>query len=51
MEFYRLPAAVREAEVARIMRDGEARFNHSVTAKQYFDIYEHMLNRPLVTTY
>jgi starch synthase/alpha-amylase len=51
MEFYRLPAAVREAEVARIMRDGEARFNHSVTAQQYFDIYEHMLNRPLVTTY
>jgi ADP-glucose type glycogen/starch synthase len=51
MEFHRRPASEREQEVARIMRESEARFSHAVTARLYFDIYERMLNRPLITTY
>lgn len=48
MAFYRLPAGDRAAEVARIMTEGASTFNHSVTARHYFDIYEKMLDRPLV---
>ena len=48
MEFFRLPEAVREAQIARIMREGEATFNHSVNARQYIDLYEKMLERPLI---
>jgi hypothetical protein len=30
------------------MTEGAGTFNHSVTAKRYFDIYEEMLDRPIV---
>lgn len=48
MEFFKRPAAERERHVARIMRKGLARFNHETCARTYIDIYEKMLNRPLV---
>ncbi|MGI6495501.1 MAG: glycogen synthase [Kiritimatiellia bacterium] len=48
MEFYALPAEQRAAHLARIMGDGLARFNHTVCAKAYIDIYERMLQRPLL---
>ena len=48
MKFYSNPAEVREAAVARVMREAKLRFNHDVTAKQYIGIYEKMLDRPLV---
>ncbi|MBR4522899.1 MAG: glycogen synthase, partial [Kiritimatiellae bacterium] len=48
MEFYMQPAEVREAEVARIMRESLQRFNHEECAKEYIQIYEKMLDRPLV---
>ncbi len=48
MEFYRLPREIRAAHVARVMREGLARFNHKVCAKSYIDIYERMLQRPLL---
>ncbi len=48
MDFYRLPAEVKNAEIARIMRDAKRRFTHEVTAQKYMDIYESMLHRPLV---
>jgi len=51
MDFYKRPAEDREHHVARIMRDGLARFNHDVCAKAYFNIYEQMLNRPLVRSF
>ena len=48
MEFYQLPSEIRETQVARVMQEATERFNHSVTAQAYFDIYQQMLNRPLV---
>ena len=51
MEFHKRPAEEREGQIARIMREGLARFNHEVCAKAYTDIYEQMLNRPLVRSF
>jgi starch synthase/alpha-amylase len=48
MEFYRLPAEVKQAQISRIMRESSARFTHANTAREYIDIYEQMLERPLV---
>ncbi|MBP7949919.1 MAG: glycogen/starch synthase [Verrucomicrobiales bacterium] len=48
MEFHRLPADVRDAQITRIMRESVQRFNHETTASRYFEIYEAMLRRPLV---
>lgn len=48
MSFYRCAEPVREKEIQRIMTDSVARFNHSVTARQYIDLYEKMLQRPLI---
>ncbi len=51
MAFWNLPREVRDAQIARIMRDGKARFNHNVCAQAYIDIYRRMLKRDLVTSY
>ena len=51
MEFYKRPAEERERNIARIMREGLARFNHETCAKSYIGIYEKMLNRPLVRSF
>ncbi len=48
MEFYRQPVAVRETQLRRIMDETRNTFNHAATAKAYIDLYEKMLNRPLV---
>lgn len=48
MAFHRLPPEVREAETARIMIESKEAFNHSVTARHYIDLYERMLQRPLI---
>ena len=48
MAFARLPLETRASHLRRIMRDGHERFAHSVMAKQYLDIYERMLQRPIV---
>lgn len=48
MMFYGRDPASRQATVARVMREAAARFTHSVTAQCYIDIYESMLDRPLV---
>ncbi|OGV69116.1 MAG: glycogen synthase [Lentisphaerae bacterium RIFOXYB12_FULL_65_16] len=48
MSFYKLPAAKRASQTARIMTESAARFNHAATAKAYIDLYERMLQRPLV---
>jgi starch synthase len=48
MSFYRLPQEIKAAQIARIMQQSRARFNHSVTAQQYIGIYEKMLDRQLV---
>ncbi len=48
MAFYRLPPKVRFAEIARIMAESKAAFTHDVTARHYIDLYEQMLQRPLI---
>jgi len=48
MDFHRLDKQTRGAQVGRIMEESKKRFNHAVTAQAYIDIYQRMLNRPLV---
>ncbi len=48
MAFHRSDPRFRERVVTRIMSESSDRFNHSVTAQQYIDIYESMLDRPLI---
>lgn len=48
MRFYALPEDVREKQIERIMLESKALFNHEVTARQYIDLYEKMLNMILI---
>ena len=48
MRFYRQDEKYKESVIARVMDDARDRFNLSVTAGKYIDIYESMLERPLV---
>ena len=48
MDFYSLAPKVRGRQVARIMEESAAGFNHEVMARQYIGLYERMLNRPLI---
>ena len=48
MRFYTLPAKVKETHIKRIMKTGRATFNHAVNARQYIELYEKMLDRPLI---
>jgi starch synthase/alpha-amylase len=48
LEFYQLSEKVRKKQIRRIMRHGRATFNHAVNARQYIDLYEKMLERPLI---
>jgi len=49
MRFYNLPQKVKVPQIQRIMSQSAKTFNHSVTAGQYSDLYEKMLQRPLTT--
>jgi len=48
MDFFRRPAAVRAKQVSRIMRSGLDVFTHEYNARQYIELYEKMLERPLI---
>lgn len=48
IDFYNLPPEVKRAQIARIMTESLATFNHAVTARRYIDLYEKMLQRPLI---
>ena len=48
MDFYRLPAETRAAEVERVMLESARTFNHEACARQYIDLYEKMIRRPVV---
>lgn len=50
MKFYKLPAPVRQKIVGRIMTQSAGRFNHMVTARRYIELYEKMLQRPLINS-
>jgi starch synthase len=47
MRFLLIPAADRNRQLARIMREASRRFSHKATAKAYIDVYQQMLGRPL----
>ncbi len=47
MGFYKRPLKDREKQIRRVMIHAAQTFNHDVTAKQYIDLYEQMLDRPL----
>ena len=51
MAFYRKPAGFRAQQVGRVMRESAAIYNHDVTARKYFDIYEEMLQKPIVSMF
>ncbi len=48
MRFYKRPKKVKEQQIKRVMRESAEQFNHSVTARHYMDLYEKMLDRPLI---
>jgi starch synthase/alpha-amylase len=48
MAFYDLPAETRCVQLERIMRESTQNFTHAVTASRYIELYEKMLDRPLV---
>jgi len=48
MDFFNRHREVKERQIERIMRESAATFNHAVTARQYIDLYERMLQRPLI---
>jgi starch synthase len=51
VEFYKLEDSVKNPHIKRIMEQAASRFNHSVTAQQYIDVYEKMLQRPLLKSF
>jgi len=48
MKFYLRPAQVKARQIQRIMTESAQPFTHEQTARQYIDLYEKMLQRPLV---
>lgn len=48
MAFFRQPEEVRARQIGRIMRESAERFTHAVTARSYLQLYETMLERPLI---
>jgi glycogen synthase len=50
MAFHALPTEVRAREISRIMEESVLEFSHKEVARRYIDIYEQMLERPLVET-
>jgi ADP-glucose type glycogen/starch synthase len=50
MAFHALPPQVREREIQRVMRESALEFSHKEVARRYIEIYEEMLERPLVET-
>ncbi len=49
MAFYSLTPRVKQKQIKRIMKQSLDTFNHSVNARQYIDLYEKMLERPLIS--
>jgi ADP-glucose type glycogen/starch synthase len=48
MVFHALPVETREREIRRIMVESAREFSHKEVARRYIEIYEEMLERPLV---
>ena len=50
IKFYKLPVQFRQEIVRRIMRESAARFSQVATARRYIELYENMLQRPLINS-
>ncbi len=48
IQFYNLPLEIKKTQIERVMTQSAAAFNHAVTARQYIELYEKMLARPLI---
>jgi starch synthase/alpha-amylase len=48
MNFYNLPDKIKAKQIKRVMTESAAKFTHAATARQYIDLYEKMLRRPLI---
>jgi starch synthase/alpha-amylase len=48
MAFHARPADARDHQIRRIMQESQTTFNHDVTARHYIELYEKMLQRPLI---
>jgi len=48
MNFYNLPNHIKTEQIQRIMTESVATFTHAETARQYIELYEKMLKRPLI---
>ncbi len=50
MEFFGLPAEEKDKQIRRVMKESAQQFSHKEVARRYIEIYEEMLERPLVET-
>jgi len=48
MRFYQQPPDIKSHQIKRIMSESTQQFTHATTARQYIDLYEKMLHRPLI---
>ncbi len=48
MDFFQLSDPIKERQITRIMRHAMETFTHAFNARQYIDLYEKMLERPLL---
>jgi len=51
MDFYRRPPEVKSAQITRIMTECAKKFSLPEQAKAYIEIYENMLQRPLINAF
>jgi hypothetical protein len=49
MIFHNLPEKVKAQQIQRVMNQSATAFSYTRTARQYIDLYEKMLQRPLIT--
>ena len=50
MQFYMMPVNVKRKQIERIMRLSAETFNYKVTAKEYINLYEKILQCPVVSS-
>ena len=48
MNFFNLPNRTKAKQIKRVMAESAAQFTHAATARQYIELYEKMLKRPLI---
>jgi len=48
MNFYNLSDRAKAKQIKRVMTESAAQFTHAATARQYIELYEKMLKRPLI---